>query len=468
MLFEYIQYPYAVLAFIALVLLFSRPVAGLLLLVVIFPLDTYAPRLPVPGINTETILLGVAFAVTLLRFGARVPPLRYSGPVLAFIMVMGIGFALAIPWARKMTIAGTEPAIWYVFKHWKSITFSCLFFFATYWWFAQQGDRRRLLEALSLGVFISAIAGLLDFVFGITEVGAIGRATGLQGDPNGLAAAEGSMMFVSLYLAFYARDLSTPRRVFHALTYGLAFVATVLSLSRGNYVGLVAAHLVFFAIVNRPLFLAALATVILISTVAYPLLPTVVRERIEVTVGAGSGYRVAGAQRLDASSAQRVVLFRAGTDMFRTSPLWGRGLNFFYFHSPQFGAKYGSLDYRDAHNTVVKMAVEMGMFGLGALAWLVWAVFRCGRRLWRADSPEFFLGAVLLAAATHLLVASLSTNTFLSTKQVSGYFWILYALSARAYVERVSVAESAVAAEPVVRARWRRFAQRTSAAASQL
>jgi hypothetical protein len=142
-------------------------------------------------------------------------------------------------------------------------------------------------------------------------------------------------------------------------------------------------------------------------------------------------------------------------------------LNFFYFNTPEFAAKYGSLDNRDAHNIFIKMAVEIGMFGLGVLAWLMWAVFRCGRRLWRANSPEFRIGAVMLAAGAHLLIASLSTNAFLETKDISAYFWILYGLSARAYVERLSGAEVAAAA-PVVRGRWRRFSQRTAAAASQL
>jgi hypothetical protein len=466
-MFEDLQYPYALLAAITLILLFARPVAGLLLLTAIFPMDTYAPRLPVAGVNTETVLLGVAFAMTLLRFGGRLPPLRYSGPVLAFIFVMGIGFALAIPWARKVSVANGEPAIWYIFKHWKSITFSCLFFFATYWWFSQARDRQRLLEALSVGVFISSTAALADFVLGITLPGAEGRATGLQGDPNELACAVGAMCFVSLYLAIYARDLSLLRRSFHLGTYGLAFLAVVLSLSRGNYIALVVSHLVFFALVNRPLFFATVAALLLFSTAAFPLLPAVVRERIESTVTGGSGFGLAGTEHLEVSTAHRVVLAKAGLDMFRTSPLWGRGLNFFYFNTPEFAAKYGSLDNRDAHNIFIKMAVEIGMFGLGVLAWLIWAVFRCGRRLWRANSPEFRIGAVMLAAGAHLLVSSLSTNAFLETKDISAYFWILYGLSARAYVERLSGAEVASAA-PVVRGRWRRFSQRTAAAASQL
>ena len=64
------------------------------------------------------------------------------------------------------------------------------------------------------------------------------------------------------------------------------------------------------------------------------------------------------------------------------------------------------------------------------------------------------------------MIASLSTDSFLYAKQISAYFWVLYALCARAYVERFAVAE-AVAPQPVAEPRWRRFSHSTPAAASQ-
>src|SRR5262245_66462611 len=99
---EYVQYPYALIALVILVLLAYKPALGVALLVAVFPLDAWSPRAPVPGLNTETVLVGVALAVTVLRFGARLPPLRYSGPVLAFIAVMFVAFALAVPWAINL------------------------------------------------------------------------------------------------------------------------------------------------------------------------------------------------------------------------------------------------------------------------------------------------------------------------------------------------------------------------------
>jgi O-antigen ligase len=186
-----------------------------------------------------------------------------------------------------------------------------------------------------------------------------------------------------------------------------------------------------------------------------------VRERIEITTETtGTFYRVQTAGNLDASTGVRVVFARIGFDMFMRSPIWGNGLDSFHFRTAEFGAKYGVLAAGDAHNLAVGLAAETGLIGLFALAWIIWAVFRCGRRLWRSDSPEYLLGAVLLAAATHDLVANLSSTAFLHVPQVAAQFWILYALSARACEERFAVQE-APAARAVQAARWRRFADRS-------
>lgn len=463
----YIQYPYAPIALIALGLIFWRPVAGIVLLAAVYPLDPWSPRLPVPGINTETILLGSAAAVTLLRFGARVPPLRYSGPVLAFLVMMAASYAVAIPWARSVRVVGDESAMWILFKNWKSVTFSGIFFFITYWWFALENDRRRMLEAISIGVFFSSFAGALDLLLKIGDQGGmVGRAGGLQVDPNALACALGGGMFVPFYLAAYARDIPRARRIFHGATYAFAFIMLVLTLSRGNYIAMVVAHVVFFAIVSRTLLVAALTALLLVSTVAYPLLPEVVRDRVEVTFSGGSGYRVAGADRVEASTAYRLVLARAGADMFVQSPLWGNGMGYFYFNMPKFGPKYGTFEVKDTHNIVLKTAVEQGLIGLSVLGWVMFAVFQCGRRLWRSPSRERYLGPMLLAGATHVFVGNLSTNAFLSTQDVSGYFWIVFAISARACTERYAVSDVLA---PVTAAlpRWRRFSQSVPAAASQ-
>jgi len=457
----HLQYPYAALVLLVVAMLFWRPVLGLALLVAVFPMDPWAPRLPVPGMNTETIMIGVAFAVTVLRFGTRLPPLRYSGPVLGFMSIMVIAFVISIPWASSVRSPDGSPAIWFIFKYVKSITFTALLFFIAYWWYQAPEDRQRMLVALCIAVFLSSAAGIIDYAIGINPLASSGRANGFIANANGFGQSIGPLMFVPLYLLMRGRGTGRGLRVFAAATYGLAAVAIVLSLSRGNWVACLAAHGVFLLLVNRALLVGAVATAAVVATVGFPLLPAIVRERIEETTTSGSTvYRVPLAVNLEGSAAARVAFARIGLDMFESSPIWGLGLNAYAFRTPEFGAKYGVLTPKDPHNLVTRLAAESGLIGLAALAWLIWAVFRCGRRLWRSDSPEYLLGALLLAAATHTLVANLSSNGFVSNSQVSAQFWVLYAISARACVGRFAEQEAA-AAPPVQAGRWRRFAQRS-------
>ena len=459
----YLQYPYSLLVLIVVAMLFWRPVWGLALLAAIFPMDLWGPRLPVPGINTETIMIGVALAVTVLRFGARLPPLRYSGPAIGLIVTMLIAFAVSIPWANGLRATDGGPAIWFIFKTVKSMTFTALLFIIAYWWLPAPEDRLRMLVALCVALFLSSAAGIVDFVFHINPLVTDGRdrANGFIADANGMAESIGPMMFVPLYLLMCGRELGRPLRAFAAASYGLAAVAMILSLSRGNWIAFFAAHGVFLLLVNRRLLVVAVATAALLATVGFPLLPRIVRDRIASTTTTGDTlYRVSAAGNLDHSTGARVVLWSIGYDMFIRSPLWGNGLDAFVFKTPEFGAKYGVLYHKDPHNLVVMLAAETGLIGLAALTWIIWGVFRCGRRLWRSDSREYLLGAVLLAAATHDLVANLGSTAFLHLGQVSAQFWILYAISARACEDRSALQEEP-AAEPVQAGRWRRFADRS-------
>ena len=466
---EYLAYPYSVLVLIDVALLFWRPVWGLALLVAIFPMDPWSPRLPMPGMNTETILIGVAFAVTVLRFGARLPPLRYSGPVLAFVAVMGIAFIVSIPWANGLRAVDGSPAVWFIFKHVKSMTFTALLFFAVYWWLREPEDRQRILVALCFALLLSSIAGIIDFAFHINPrvVDGRERANGLIADANGMAESIGPLMFVPLYLLIRSREIGRATRILAAASYGFALVAMVLSLSRGNWLAFFAAHGVFLLLVNRRLLLASVATAAILVPLGLPLMPGIVRERIEWTTTAGSTvYQVPLAVNLEGSAAARVVFARIGLDMFLDSPVWGHGLNSFSFRTPEFGAKYGVLGHKDPHNLVVMMASEAGMIGLAMLAWLIFAISRCGRVLWRSDSKDYLLGAVLLAAATHDLIANLSSTALLHVPQISAQFWVMYALVARASAERFAEQE-APEAVPVQAGRWRRFADRTRIAVPQ-
>jgi hypothetical protein len=455
---EYLAYPYSVLVVLVVALMFWRPPLGIALFVAIFGMDAWAPRLPVAGMNTETVMLGIAFAVTVLRFGAQIPPLRYSGPVLGFIGLMLIGFVISIPWATGMKGVDGSPAVWFIFKTVKSMTFTALLFFIAYWWIQTQEDRQRVFVAICIAAFIASVAAIADFAIGINPNVSDGRANGLFDNANATAEAIGPMLFVPLMLLMRGNELSFRLRGFAAATYGVGLVALVLSLSRGNWIAFVFAHAVFFLLVNRKFLIGAFAVTAVLVALGAPLLPALVRERIEETTTTGRNvYQVPLAVGVEGSTAARVVFAKIGLDMFAASPVWGHGLMAFHLRTPEFGARYGMLKRYDPHILIVRVGSELGVIGLGVFGWLLFAVLRCGLRLWRSDSQSYLLGAVLLAATSYNFAASLSSSTFLQAPQVSAQFWLLYAISARAYVERYAEQEEPET-EPAL-PRWRRFAR---------
>ena len=124
------------------------------------------------------------------------------------------------------------------------------------------------------------------------------------------------------------REVGCGLRAFAATTYALGIVAMVLSLSRGNWIAFVAAHAVFLMLVNRKLLVGAVAVAAVLVALGAPLLPGIVRDRIQETTTTGQNvYQVPLAVGLEGSTAARVVFAKIGLDMFVVSPVWGHGLN---------------------------------------------------------------------------------------------------------------------------------------------
>jgi O-antigen ligase len=321
----------------------------------------------------------------------------------------------------------------------KGLLFALLFFFASYWWFPSARERRRILEVFSVAITAVSCLGILDFIvpLGLAAPSVEGRATGVLGDPNVLAGYLAVSAIVPLYLARMP-ELSATRRVLHLSAYGLAAVTVVLTLSRGGWLAMVAGHAVFFALTDRRLLVMGVVGLVVAATIAYPLLPDMVRERIEATLRPGQVvYQGQWASRVEASAGQRVTLWRVGFEIFQESPLWGRGLESVRILSPQYGAKYGLVQHRPPHNLFVKIIAEMGLIGLTVFSWLALTVLLYGWRLWRSESEERGLGAVFMASGAAFATSNLFAIVAFKSA-VAICIWILIGLVGRASAESVA------------------------------
>lgn len=429
-------------------LLLVRPQLGIIALIAFYPLLDLVPRLPLSGVNAETAMFGIAGAVTLMRFGARLPPLRYSGPWLAFAIVMLMSWLIGASLTRDLPGVDT----WEQFKAWKSAVFPCLFFLFAYWWVSEERTRRQALEAMTWSVAVIAISALVDAVAPFTTSGLTGRPAGVLGHPNTVGGLLGAFSLAALPL-IRSRELGLLRRAAYLAVYLIALAALMLTLSRGGWLGVVFGHAVVLLVAQPRLFLAALLAGAILLPSSYPLLPEVVRERVESTFRPQNQVFRGGAERFGAG-AERIVFYRIGLDMFLDSPIWGHGMGSFLVRAPEYGARYGLLSHFAPHSLIVSLASEAGVLGLAMLLWIGVVVTRVGLALRTRASEARWLGLTLLGVLASISASNLVHDSFLGHHVVGGLFWMLFGAAARAHLATRQGASDHVEPAAVPLPRW--------------
>jgi hypothetical protein len=419
--------------------LLARPRLGLIGLLAFYPFVGLVPRLPLAGLNAETILFALALAVTLMQFGVRVPPLRYSGPVLAFFGVLLMALGIGAVGDREYRVFVLP--IWELVKGVKSSSFTMLLFVMNYLWFDEREDRRRLFVAANLALVVTAVLGLYEFH--VTEGSEYGERIGtVFGNPNGLGAFLAGFGILPLYLASGSEGLA--RKLWYYLCYAVAQGALVLTLSRAAWLGTTVAHAVWFLLVNRQMFLLGAVGFTLALTIAFPLMPTLISERLTGTFETRETvFQVAGG--VGGTGADRLVYYRTALDMLFASPLWGHGIEGFFLYGPRYGARYGLIINIAPHSMLVQLAADMGLIGLAVFAWVGAVVLRCAWRV-RSTQVDPMLGAMLTTSAFAIFAVDLFHNSFLGIHAVSAMFWTLYACSVREIEQSEAEAEDEFAA----------------------
>jgi O-antigen ligase len=433
---------------VVLVLLLWRPQLGIAAFVMYYPLNDHVPRLPIPGFNAESLLFGIMGALTLLRFGARVPPLRYTGTLFGVVLVMAMAWGMT---AAQVSVEQYGPGAWDFFQVLKSTLFPTLLFFFGYWWYPDPASRRRLMEVVSLTLALTALAGIADWIAPFSRDGLEARrATGVFPAANVFGGTLAAWSLIPLYLVRQP-DIPQLRRLLHMCAYALGLLALALSLSRSGWLGLIAGHTVFFLYVNRGLLLAGVVAMVLLVTVGYAAVPDLIRDRIDETFQTRNRVFWGGGAERFGSGADRIVYYQIGAEMFMDSPIWGHGTNAFLLNTPKYGAKYGLLANKAPHSLVVKIATEAGSIGLAIFAWLALTVMLVSHRVWRRSSEDRGLGVLLFGGFVSIGVTSLFQPTFFS-HLLGGYFWLLFGLVAHAEVDvRVAASERRAAISPFTR-----------------
>jgi O-antigen ligase len=222
-----------------------------------------------------------------------------------------------------------------------------------------QADLRRALTAMVLSY-------VLVFPYAVRQMLRFGDRLGVGlYESNYLATILVLLVPLALTLSAQQRD-PTRRKLWLAV--GLLLVVMVfLTSSRGGFVGLLVAGVVF---VYRRRGLASAAGVILLLIAGVLILPTDLGSRALATVFEDGSRLPAG---LEVSNRAHVALFWAALRMIGDNPLFGVGpLNFKDLSTLYTGLSVGNI----AHNSFLEIAAELGLPVLAVFLMLLASTFR--------------------------------------------------------------------------------------------
>lgn len=413
---------YGVAAALGIVLVIStvRNVEWLLAAVVLYlPLSKLMPAVVAPGLNGVNILMLLillAWAVALQRKQCSIIKGVPYGRVMLWYALFSIVSVFTImqdPLGKEYFLAEgvTE------FKGWLD-QFILFFGFANL--IKGGAMARRIIIYCVIGSVIAECLGILEMLSkqGLSSIEK-SRVNGPPLQPNNFGAF--IVYNLSPIIAFFVLNF---RKWYAWLAVPYVLISLKLLLatfSRGAYIGLALASgsAVFF---RGLVFTAIMAVLGILAAVNFPqLIPDALRDRMSSTT---SGYN---SVTLDSSANTRLILWEAGLEMTVESPVFGKGFMGFSMLKSQYTDV--PVFEGDPHNMYLYLSSEMGIPALLLFLLLLYGFFRCALRVYRTaddnSSRVIGLGGLTMVAG---VVAINMFGTRMVNSDVSGYFWIYFAV----------------------------------------
>lgn len=292
---------------------------------------------------------------------------------------------------------------------------------------------KTVVVIIMAAVTMAAVMAIYDYL----NVGAgssldNSRIGGIAGQPNILGAFFVYYMF--LFAAFWLQRIRRPVSWWLLVPFGLCFRAIMVTFSRGAYLAFAQGVLGITFFKNK--FLFALAVGALAFSVLNPwILPEGIQYRLSTTFKQNTQltdtYGIKELESgLDQSSAVRIFIWQGAVKMIQEHPVAGVGLGLFHQY---IGLYQPMVAGYDAHNAYLITAAEFGLPGLALLLLVILALFFVSSVVYRRHTDPFIRATALgfLGGLSGLLMANMFGSR-LNTTEVSGYFWVLAALMARA------------------------------------
>ena len=273
------------------------------------------------------------------------------------------------------------------------------------------------INTINILVDIIVVAGLLSATYGIIQgltqpLGIWGRI-GVHGSLSNIMTYSVILMLVSTLIL--ARILFDPRSSKTFLIGALVLLggAMTLTLIRQSLLGLFVAAI--FLLFTRKKILVLVPILLLGLTLIFG--PSTLSDRLKSIINPQQ-----------ASNSERIMLLKAGWDVFKDYPITGCGFKCLFVVADQYPEHPILQRYKHVHNNVEQIAIDTGAIGL--CAWLsIWVVYfvqliRRSRQIPSdADGRWVVFGSA--GAVIAFLVAGMFENSFYDSEIIIVVYFIM-------------------------------------------
>jgi O-Antigen ligase len=293
-------------------------------------------------------LLGFAWASMRLAAGDPAARLLGTRPARLFLVFLGVVVVVAVFHGTGFQYAVSRYLGFLVFLPFIIVAVR------------SESDLRRVLQAMVLSF-------VLMFPYGVRQMVRFGDRLGVGlYEANYLATI--LVLLVPLALVLASQQRVPMRRALWAGCALLLVLMVFLTSSRGGFIGLLAAFMVF---VYRRRGIGGAVAVLLLLLGTILVLPTDLGSRALATIFQDTSSALPPG--LEQSNRAHVALFWAALRMIADNPLTGVGpLNFKELSTLYTGLDQGNI----AHNSFLEIAAELGLPALGIFLLLIAATFR--------------------------------------------------------------------------------------------
>ncbi|OPX27452.1 MAG: hypothetical protein B1H05_00700 [Candidatus Cloacimonas sp. 4484_140] len=293
-------------------------------------------------------------------------------------------------------------------------------------------DKESIKKVFVIIMFTAVVVALITIRqhanLGDVSSWAKARIGGIAGNPNTLGAF--FVNYAPLLLGICIYNAHKIRSWTYMIFFLLCARGAHVTYSRGTWLAFgVGALLVIVITRSKKLIIPGILLIILVI-INPSILPESITGRFKSTFTHEQTYfEQSVEEKVEKSASDRIIIWRGALNMIKKNPILGFGFGVF----PYFIMDYSEIEEkRDAHNTYLRIAAEMGVPALLVFLSLLIIVFSTTLWVFRYSKDNFFKGcaAGFLGGIVGLAVACMFGSR-MNSLEIAGQFWIIAALMQR-------------------------------------